>query len=91
MFESNYYRKYLSSIGNIIPTGVLENPIELSIFLVGESFLLLKLLFSYWIKIFNGKYLTCQVKHSKNKMDIYSLDIGLLHVIDIMDFSKTAS
>ena len=67
MSESNSYRKYHSPIGNIIPTGLLKNPIGLSIFPVGESILLWELSFSDGILIFKGKYLTCQVKHTKNK------------------------
>ena len=67
MSESNSYRNYQSPTGNIIPTGLLKNPIGLSIFPVGESILLWELSFSDGILIFKGKYLTCQVKHTKNK------------------------
>ena len=77
MSESNSYRKYHSPIGNIIPIGLLKNPIGLSIFPVGESILLWELSFSDGILIFKGKFFTCQVKHTKNKSGYILSDDGL--------------
>lgn len=44
----------------------------MSLSLVGESFLLLELLFSHMILIFKGIYLTCKGKHTQKSGYIFS-------------------
>lgn len=51
----------------------------MSISLVGESFLLLELLFSHMILICKGIYLTCKGKHTK-KVATFSQDTIIKYV-----------
>lgn len=59
-------------MGNIIHTGFLENPTEISIFPVRKSFLPWKILFCDVIIIFKGKYLTSEVRHNETIVVIYT-------------------
>lgn len=71
--ESNSCRKSFSLIGNITPIGLFENPIELSIFSIGNYFSYGKYYFpmGYWFSKVN--ILPIRWKTLKNNKVIYSL------------------
>lgn len=71
--KSNSCRKSFSLIGNITPIGLFENPIELSIFSIGNYFSYGKYYFpmGYWFSKVN--ILPIRWKTLKNNKVIYSL------------------
>lgn len=72
--KSNSCRKSFSLIGNITPIGLFENPIELSIFSIGNYFSYGKYYFpmGYWFSKVN--ILPIRWKTLKTNKVIYSLD-----------------